>query len=135
MKDRYIGLLGVLLSVFLFFDIKDMQFKTKVFPIACLVALCALSVALVLRRDGKKYEFKEFKRISISIAIILAYMFCMNVIGFLVSTIAFMLAFSFYNKHNIKTWIVVVYSVLYPSAIYLLFKVVLMIRLPQGLLI
>lgn len=135
MKDRVIGLIGMLVSVILFLDIRDAEFKTKIFPMACIVVFFVFSTALLLRKEQKKYEFEQLGRIVISIAIILAYMLAMKYIGFLVSTIAFMLAFTLYNRAKIGYWTCIIYSILYPTSIYALFKVLLNVRLPKGFLI
>lgn len=135
MKDRFIGLIGMLVSVILFMDIRGAEFKTKVFPIACIIVFFAFSAALVFRKEQKKYEFVQLGRIMISIAIILAYMLAMKYIGFLISTIAFMLAFTIYNRVKIGYLACILYSVLYPTAIYTLFKILLNVRLPKGFLI
>lgn len=135
MKDRVIGLFGMIVSIVLFLDIRDAEFKTKVFPIACIIVFFAFSMVLLLRKEQKKYEFVQLGRIVISIAIILAYMLAMKYVGFLVSTIAFMLAFTLYNRAKIGYWACIIYSIVYPTAIYALFKMLLNVRLPKGFLI
>lgn len=135
MKDRLIGLFGIIVSLILFLDIRDAAFRTKVFPIACIVVFFAFSVALVFRKNQKRYEFAQLGRIVVSIGIILAYMLGMKYLGFLSATIAFMLAFTLYNRAKIGYAACVIYSLLYPTAIYMLFKVLLNVRLPKGILI
>lgn len=136
LQDRHIGLIGVLASVILFFNIKDSSFQTKAFPVGLLIIFLGLSLALVFRKGKNNgYEFLHFKRVLIAFVLIALYIVGVNLIGFLVSTILFIAAFLLVYQSKMNKIVLAVFAIGCPVFIYVLFNYVLSVRLPSGLLI
>lgn len=136
LKDRYIGIVGILASLFLMTNIWNQSFQTKAFPMGILVILLALSVVLVVRKDTSGgYEITHFKRIIKGCVLLAAYIAGINILGWLSSTILFVGIFLWMYQCKMNKLVLIMFTIAYPVAIYILFKNILAVRLPSGILI
>lgn len=132
-NDRIIGIIGAIGSLFLFFTIKDTSFETKIFPVICLLLLFVLSIIIVLRSTHSSYEFKNIKKVILSVVLMISYVVCMNLIGFIWSSMLFLAAYLYLNKYEGKRLMGVLFSVLLPIALFGLFQLAFGVRLPEGI--
>lgn len=132
-NDRIIGIIGAIGSLFLFFTIIDTSFETKIFPVICLLLLFVLSIIIVLRSTHSSYEFKNIKKVILSVVLMISYVVCMNLIGFIWSSMLFLAAYVYLNKYEGKWLMGVLFSVLLPIALFGLFQLAFGVRLPEGI--
>lgn len=132
-NDRIIGIIGAIGSLLLFFTIKDTSFETKIFPVICLLLLFVLSIIIVLRSTHSSYEFKNIKKVILSVVLMISYVVCMNFIGFIWSSMLFLAAYLYLNKYEGKRLMGVLFSVLLPIALFGLFQLAFGVRLPEGI--
>jgi putative tricarboxylic transport membrane protein len=116
----------------------------RMFPYALAIALCIASVLLIVehfvlerRRHGAALEATEADGVTrvaiVALALLTAYYVVFDFLGFLVSTVLFLVAFlSFSNRDQWKTNVIV--AVLFPLGIYLLLDRLFGARLPAGII-
>lgn len=114
------------------------------FPrIMCVLVIILSVLELILSRNEKipeeLLEVKIFKkenlRVWITMAATLAYIGCIKKIGFIVSSVVFMLCLNFYYKVHEKSKILaVILPFIVVAVLYYVFHVLLHVNLPKGIL-
>lgn len=136
LKDKYIGILGMIISIFLGVNIWGRSFQTKAFPVSLLIVLFVLSLILICRKDETGgYKVTHIKKIVQAFLLIAIYIVCMKVLGWLSSTILFVGIFLWMYKCKMNKLILIAFAIGYPTVIYFVFNYLLAVRLPSGLLI
>lgn len=104
------------------------------FPKIIGVILIVLSIFLFFSKEKTIQENKNIKYPLITIGIFTVYIFLIGKLGYLASTIIFSFAvISLLKKKSII--LKIVYSILFPLGLYLLFTYVFKVSLPTGILI
>ena len=104
------------------------------FPKVIGVILIVLSIFLFFSKEKTIQENKNIKYPLITIGIFAVYIFLIGKLGYLVSTIIFSFTvISLLKKNSIV--LKIVYSILFPLGLYLLFTYVFKVSLPTGILI
>lgn len=131
----YIWSLAFLLSVP---SIKDPQ--SRLFPIIVSVLAIVLSTVFLLKTKfsrGKKEELPDFTGSGMAIAmtaLLLAYVGIIRVIGFYLATPLYLYATMWVLGQRNKKLMVII-SVLMPVGVYLFFRLLLNMRIPEGILL
>ena len=110
------------------------------FPIIAGIVMVAAGVGLFITSNKQrpsyfgKEEWINLGKVSLVFA---AYVVCMKLLGFLVSTVVFLFVLStlFLRGKKASILVRVVYSVVCSGAIYYIFRILLKLPLPTGLLI
>lgn len=131
MKDRLVGIISILISLFLLFSLTGKAFEAKVFPVALLVVLIILSVLLILDKKKKTYEFKSLDKVLLYYFLFFIYIVTMPYIGFVISTTCFMSLFIIISKYNMKKYMVVLMSLMISLVIWFIFSYLFGISLPE----
>ena len=159
-KDMLCAAFTVAVGVFMLYFSKDIavnlnaasnQFNSSSYPklVSVLVILLGLVLAVGTFVKGKragtispsgekaKWDFKTLLRSDfISVLLILAYVLCFKKVGFIISSVCFMLAETFIlsTKENRKPWLIVLISVVFPIVVYFAFTKFFSVSLPKGFL-
>ena len=114
------------------------------FPrIMCVLVIILSVLELILSKSEKipeelipvKIFKKENLRVWITMGVTLAYIVCIKEIGFLVSSVIFMLIMNFYFKVHEKSKILaVVLPFIVVAVLYYVFHILLHVNLPKGIL-
>lgn len=107
------------------------------------MALCALNLAMVFAREkkGKEMDYPkplsaaQIKSVLISLCVAFVYILCASKIGFLTCTFVYITGFSYYQNNRMKKWLYPVVGLCMCVAVYVVFKILLGIPLPTGMLI
>lgn len=149
----------LIVCLLLFIDgkiIKPISSDAMRFPGVIMIGIVVLSVVEVLTKllngkDARKQEketgreeaeveesgeklFKNPKNFLIALGMTVAYMGVIYILGFLVASIVFGICFGLVYQYK-KKILLVIYSCLVSSLLYLVFSFLLKIKLPNGLLI
>ncbi len=142
-NDLAEGSLFLIVSVLgIVFSIKshqamDMEWKLSpyLFPLVISLILFALSISLLIEGRNKVYSEKKddthWKAIFLYVAICFVYYLVISYIGFVVSTIIFLVVV-FRLLGVKKWWLIALLSVVATLSIYILFARMLHVMLPQG---
>lgn len=114
------------------------------FPrIMCVLVIFLSALELILSKNEKipeeQLEVKLFKkenlRVWITMAATLVYIICIKNLGFLFSSVVFMLCLNFYFKvHEKNKILAVVLPFIVVAVLYYVFHVLLHVNLPKGIL-
>lgn len=143
------GILGMLLSCYIFFTAMKFpkppatllgpDFFPMILSLGLFIFSLSLLVQAILKKCNVEYEKMDIKspeviRSSMSLVATLIYVLLMQFIGFITATIIYLLFLMYLlkNREYVKMGIV---SIVVSIIIYLLFKNLLHITLPSGLLI
>lgn len=139
LKERYVGIFGMILTAALTFTLRSARWKTLILPGFCLICLFFLSLALVLRtlrnkddaaQENYVYEIKDIPMVGKTLLLTALYIVLFRPLGFLISTFLFLLAYQFITGYQTKLWVKLVWAALLPVAAYLIFKTGFSVRLP-----
>lgn len=104
------------------------------FPKVIAVILIILSVLLFLSKDKTKQENHNIKYTMMVIIIFAIYIFMIGKLGYLVSTILFSFTIISILKKN-SIILKIIYSLIFPIGLYLLFTYIFKVSLPTGIFI
>lgn len=104
------------------------------FPKVIAVILIILSVLLFLSKDKTKQENRNIKYTMMVIIIFAIYIFMIGKLGYLVSTILFSFTIISILKKN-SIILKIIYSLIFPIGLYLLFTYIFKVSLPTGIFI
>jgi hypothetical protein len=133
MKDRIIGLISILLSIFLLLSLKEKTFEAKAFPTVLLLILIALSIMLVFDKKKETYKFENFKSILLNCILFLGYILVIPYVGFIISSTCFISLFIIINNYSMKKITVIIMSLLVSLIIWFIFSYLFGISLPEVL--
>lgn len=146
-KERIAAVLTLAVFVSVFINSQSIPKIPSMFPKGISILGILLSAILLIKTFVGRYQSdsevlveekdqkQATKQIGGSIAMLLAYVMLIRVIGFYTISFVFLNAFAYFNdteKHKLWTYPVVAGSVL--VVIYLIFTCFLKVRLPDGLL-
>ncbi|KUO69406.1 MAG: hypothetical protein APF77_14175 [Clostridia bacterium BRH_c25] len=131
MRDRIVGIICILTSLFLLFSLREKAFEAKAFPTALLVIFIILSIMLVIDKKKEKHEFHNLKSVLLNCLLFFAYIFMMPHIGFIISTTCFISLFIIISKYSMKKTTVIIMSLLVSMIIWFIFSYLFGISLPE----
>ncbi|MEA4848358.1 MAG: tripartite tricarboxylate transporter TctB family protein [Clostridiaceae bacterium] len=131
MKDRTMGIISVLVSLFLLFSLRGKAFEAKAFPVALLIVLAILSILLIFDKKKKTYEFKSLYKVLLYYLLFFVYVAVMPYIGFIISTTCFMCLFIIMSKYDINKVMAAVLSLLTALITWFIFSHLFGISLPE----
>lgn len=144
-KNRTCGILLVIFGVI--FAMVSFGFNStidssdpgpKLFPLIGCGGMIICGIGIFFQKSAEKWpvflEKTGWKKLGLQIALLIAYVFCIKWIGFLISTpvILFIFTTLYDMEHKVSILKRVVYSLLVTAAIYLVFVKVLLVMLPSG---
>ena len=150
MKDRKIDWADIAvsialygLSVFVFVNsagfkkTMDRSLNPAVWPRVICVLLCLMATILLVQaltgRVRIEASFANMGRVCIAMAMILAYAFLLKKVGFIICSLVLLVGLLLIFDVK-KKWVYVVLPVVTIALVYYLFKVMLRVPLPKGLL-
>ncbi|WP_372714438.1 tripartite tricarboxylate transporter TctB family protein [Ilyobacter sp.] len=145
-----IGIIFILFSTFIIVKsnsfthtlIADKGLGASFFPISLSVITIILSVSLIfssikdksLSENISEVFNSDMKKSLMGMGLIVLYVICMTVIGYLVSTVVF--CYIFLHLFKVKKMLTkVLIAVIFSSAVYFIFSNLFLINLPRGFLI
>lgn len=145
-----IGIIFILFSTFIIVKsnsfthtlIADNGLGASFFPIILSVITIILSASLIfssikdksLSENMSEVFNSDMKKSLMGMGLIVLYVICMTIIGYLVSTVVF--CYIFLHLFKVKKMLTKgLIAVIFSSAIYFIFSNLFLINLPQGLLI
>ena len=145
-KNLVFGLCMVLLSTSLIVQCFHYPLESALFPRFLAVILLLLSMVLLIRalRQSRKEGWKRpflvissrfFRSPSVQVfGVTAAYIALMSVLGFVVSTVIFIIAsVSLLDRKKLK--FAFLYGLCYPTILYVIFHFILRVTIPSGFLI
>lgn len=130
-KDRTLGIICILTSLFLLFSIKSKSFETKAFPVALLVSCAVLSILLVIGKKKKTYEFKSIDKVLLYYLLFFAYVITIPYIGFIIATTCFLSLFIIISKYKMKKIVIIILSLAISLITWYIFAGLFGIALPE----
>lgn len=139
--DRLVALFFLLLSAGLFIYTFSLPPKSQGYPQFIISILALLSLALLVQslRKTSTTSWKdlfaelEYKRFLIVVSSCLIYIILISMIGFLTTTALYLILTMYLLRLNLKT--LAISTTCFMVLIYVVFKVLLKVPLPTGLLI
>ncbi|MBR1919883.1 MAG: tripartite tricarboxylate transporter TctB family protein [Spirochaetales bacterium] len=132
-----VAVLGIIFSI-ISHQKMDMEWKLSpyLFPLVISLILFALSISLLLESRNRRYAAKRdddthWRAIFLYVAICLVYYLVISYIGFIVSTVIFLVVV-FRLLGVRKWWLIALLASVATLAIYILFAMLLHVMLPQG---
>ncbi len=104
------------------------------FPKVIAIILIILSILLFLSKDKTKQENHNIKYTLMVIMIFALYIFMIGKLGYLISTILFSFTIVSILKKN-SIILKIIYSLIFPIGLYLLFTYIFKVSLPTGIFI
>lgn len=148
-KDRYLSLFYIIFGIVVIiitsniktmFAVASEDTGPKFFPYIVGVCMCLCGIGkFISSKDKKAKQFvkskKDWLRIILITAILVAYAILIKYLGYLICSTALLIALAILlaDEKKPKTWKVIVFSVAVVAAVYILFKLVLKISLPEGI--
>ena len=131
MKDRQLGIVGLAAFTCLLFTLRDKSFQAKALPTALLVILIALCIVFIFRKQRESYDLTYLRHVLLYGGLLVAYVLLLPVIGFIISTVAFLSAFLFFQRYPMKPWWILSFSAITALVLYFLFAWGFRVRLPE----
>lgn len=155
-KKEYAAYLGIFAIFFAAFVIAGgYPAESAGYPrLICSIGMALMVVLTVknvfrdgkIRKDAEKLQevqkelekdqltAEKFKRIAIFMGMLLVYIFCINKLGYFVSTALYLMAsMTVFNNHKFR-WVIPAVSVVFVVVMYLAFDRFLHIMIPHGIL-
>ncbi|MBO4424643.1 MAG: tripartite tricarboxylate transporter TctB family protein [Spirochaetales bacterium] len=148
-KDRYLSLFYILFGVVVIivaaniktmFAVASEDTGPKFFPYIVGVCMCLCGIGKFFSsKDKKAKQFvkskKDWLRIILISSILLAYAILIKYLGYVICSTALLisLAILLADEKKPKTWKVIVFSVAVVAVVFIMFKYVLKISLPEGI--
>lgn len=141
--DLFLGILSIVLLVIVFVlsasfpEPHEAQLGAAVFPRIIALVLAVVGVYILVRAMGKKsnaaVDINNAQKVFLTFFILLLYGLFLKKVGFVILTPVFIAALLFLMKFsNVVTNLLT--SILTTAGIYLIFKVLLSVPLPEGIL-
>ena len=132
LRDRHLGIVGLVLCGGLLYTLKNKSFQAKAFPIALLLILMVLCLLLIFRQGHEeKYDFSGISQVLIYGGLFVLYVWLMPYIGFILSTTGFLAAFLILQKYPMKQRWILLFSLIIALVLWLLFAKGFGVRLPE----
>ncbi|MBQ8934000.1 MAG: tripartite tricarboxylate transporter TctB family protein [Lachnospiraceae bacterium] len=144
-RDRVTGLISVVVGAALAAATLMLPASTmrgdvgpKVFPSICAAIFLICGAGMLLQKTeaaaGKQYTSEALKRLGIIAGIVLLYVIAMDLIGFMIPSIAvlFVLCTMFSEDLQIPLWKRLLFAVIVSVVIYYAFEKLMVLRLPRG---
>lgn len=139
-QDAVIGVVMIALSAFCWFDTRNLAENVNVYTHIVLTITAILGAILTIWSFVKKNESAgpevaaaEFKNPLVAFIILLVYVFVMGTVGFYFSSALFMVGFAYWMGY--RKWVPMVCTTVgMLGFVYILFNVMLKVKLPHGLL-
>ena len=139
-QDAVIGIFMIAVGIFCWINTRKLDPEVNNYTHIVLAITMILGAVLTIwsfvKKDvpaGDDVSISEFKNPMIGFVILVVYVFLMGTIGFFVSSAAFMVAFAYWMGY--RRWIPIVGTTIGMLLfVYVLFNVMLKVRLPMGLL-
>lgn len=139
-QDTILGVILLAICGFFYFMISRLPEKATLYPIfvtTVLLVLTIIHLAITLTKktdeESKAFKGLEIKQLSFVLATCGLYVVLINVIGYVTSTVLYVLASLIGLKVSKKASALI--SVGFAICVYVLFKVFLHVPLPKGFLI
>lgn len=140
-KNLVLGLLLILICLIFYLMIFQLRSDVRLYPLFTTTILLAFSIGLLVQNHFSKVEEEEeedkeevdIKQLLFVIVTSGVYVALMNIVGYVVSTLVYLLVMLFGLKLEKKKAILI--GVGFTIFIYLLFKVALKVPLPKGFII
>ena len=134
-KIKNINVYGSLMIIsvcsWMFIETSKFPERDRLWPKGIILSLLLLSILNICRSYKDKVEKTNFNVISY-ICIVIVYIFVSNVVGYFLSTFAFILVSLVFLNERKKIKLILL-PTLTPLAIYLIFKLFLQVPLPHGI--
>ena len=116
----------------LMYTLRFMPLNSKMFPMALLVILLAISMVslFVMRKKFASVDLSKYKASYIIYALFIVYLLVMPLIGYMAATSLFLIASMLYLKPKGSKITAVVVSLVFAGALTLGFSVLLQVPLP-----
>ena len=144
-RDRIVGIITVIIGAavaLMTFQLPDSNMAgdvgPKVFPFISAAIMLLCGAILVVRKptkDAKPFLVGEQKKRFLAIiAVIIGYIVLMWAVGFVIPTLLMLvvLCLMFGKDEKVPVWQAIVYAVIITGIIYVMFSIVLHLRLPVG---
>lgn len=131
MKDKIIGILSILVSVFLLFSLRGNTLQTTLFPGILLIAFMALGIALIFGKGKETYKFGNFRTVALTYIIFAAYIVILPHLGFIISTTLFIGLFLVLNKYKTSTLGFILIPIAVSLSIWFVFAYLFKVSLPE----
>lgn len=140
-KNLVLGLLLILICLIFYLMIFQLRSDVRLYPLFTTTILLAFSIGLLVQNHFSKVEEEEeedkeevdIKQLLFVIVTSGVYVALMNIVGYVVSTLVYLLVMLFGLKLEKKKAILI--GVGFTIFIYVLFKVALKVPLPKGFII
>ena len=148
-KDRYLSLFYIILGIVVIllaaniktmFAVASEETGPKFFPYIVGVCMCLCGIGkFISSKDKKAKQFvkskKDWLRIILITAILIAYAVLIKYLGYIICSTALLasLAVLLAEEKKPKWWKVAIFSVAIVAVVYILFKFILKISLPEGI--
>ncbi|QCS44972.1 tripartite tricarboxylate transporter TctB family protein [Natrinema versiforme] len=107
------------------------------FPIFLSVSIIVFSIAVIIRDEemepGFDIDRSGLKSVLLVFGLLVTYLVALPVLGFLVASILFLFAISYYSGLTSKP-LLIPFAVGSPLVLYYIFDVIFLIRLPKGII-
>lgn len=148
MLEKFFLLFLCIISAFLFFitfnfevfEMDKYSLGPAFFPrVVCILLFVVALILLIFSIKNKNYSKNKYKNLNLKYSIItiiffIIYTFLIEILGYLTSTIIFMISIIFLLKN--KSFLInIIFSVVFSSIIYLLFSKGFNVSLPDGIFI
>jgi len=132
LNDRIVGIVSMIASVILFWNVKNLPLNAKGVPVALLIVVFVFGLILVFRKtgEGSVAVIGGAGRVFASIGLILAYVFLMKYIGFCIATVLFVYTFLMIARYEGKKIVALLYSIILTGVCFALFKGAFSVKLP-----
>jgi len=131
MKDKTIGVLCILVSVFLLFSLRGNTLQTTLFPIMLLVVFIALGLVLIFIKEKETYKFSNFRTVLLIYVIFAVYIIILPYAGFIVSTALFIGVFLFLTKYKTSILGFILTPIFLSLSIWFVFGFLFKVSLPE----
>ncbi len=139
-QDLFLGYLLVIVSLVFYFMISKLPERATIYPIfvtSLLLILTLIHLLITYKKNSKEESraFKdiEWKQLLFVLAFSGVYVFLINILGYVVSTVLYVFAsLLFLKTDKIKS---ILLSAGTAGFIFLLFKIILKVPLPKGFII
>ncbi len=143
LESTVFGTLGVMLLVYSLYSHNQVEVAWKLspylFPVFIAVLLVIVSVSLFIQgrthtSDGKQgIQKEELKRVAGFVALVILYYILLPILGFLITDTILLALFVIYLGLR-SWWKITAISVGFTVTLYVVFQVLLNVRLPKGIL-
>ncbi len=148
-KNRYLSIFYILFGIVIIYFSHNIQTMfavasedtgPKFFPYICGVCMCLCGLGKFLsskNKPGKTFvkSNRDWLRIILIVAILLAYCILIKYLGYIICSVSLLvvLAILLADERKLPKWQVIIFAVAIVAVVYIMFKFVLKISLPEGI--